>query len=271
MEDKFKEIEKAFERLKKKYWLHEISQQEFRDNLKKMKVKDKNEVLWMIGSRSGRWYYFDGHKWIQSEPPYNEGEKKKCPYCGFENYPDTDVCVRCGESLKKEMPAEKKEEVFEEEVEEEVQEKEKKEEKKCPYCGHILEKITDKCPYCDKILVEKDQKKKISEGKEEDYVVLNSINPKSLFLFLGAIGILSGIIIGAFAGTTEYFSNISEFIPLFLQEFQGKLLGGIIYAAVGGIAGFLLLGILGFFIALFGNILFYFIGGIKLKFTKLNK
>ena len=53
----------------------------------------------MIGSRTGKWYYFDGTDWIQSDPPSIQEGKAICIYCGFENTLKSVLCARCGQNL----------------------------------------------------------------------------------------------------------------------------------------------------------------------------
>jgi hypothetical protein len=54
-------------------------------------------------------------------------------------------------------------------------------------------------------------------------------------------------------------------LPSFLSELQGSLMGGIFYGLFGGIFGFFTIGLVGFLIALFFNVIFSFIGGIRLN------
>ncbi len=75
MDIQFKGIEQAFNDLKKKFQAGEISRQEFVEEMKKLRLKDGQGRFWMIGAQSGKWYYFEGKDWIQSEPP-SQAEKK---------------------------------------------------------------------------------------------------------------------------------------------------------------------------------------------------
>jgi hypothetical protein len=93
----------------------------------------------------------------------------------------------------------------------------------------------------------------------------------SFFLFLGAVGLLLGIFIGAFVGATNYFSGIVKLLPPFIKENKGNLLGGIIYAGLGGVLGFIVFGLLGFCNALFINVVSSFVGGIKVDIERLRE
>lgn len=244
MEKQFKEVEKTFDELKRKFRQREISRGDFIEESKKLKLKDEKGRFWMIGSKSGKWYYFDEKNWIQSEPPSVQEGKAICIYCGFENKLESVFCARCGGNLVER-------------------------EDSCPKCGHKLDEPGQDCPLCSKEFVERTEEGKESfEEKRDTSLVIYSISPLSFLLFWGAIGLVLGIIGGAFTGATDYFSEISKAVPFFLQDFQGKLLGGIVYATLGGVLGFIVFGAFGFCIAHLINILLTFIGGIKIHIEK---
>ncbi|NOR21469.1 MAG: hypothetical protein GQ476_02045, partial [Candidatus Aminicenantes bacterium] len=89
--------------------------------------------------------------------------------------------------------------------------------------------------------------------------------------FLGAAGLLLGIFIGAFIGATNYFYGIVKPLPIFIQENKGNLLGGIIYAGLGGVLGFIVFGFLGYCNALIVNVISSFVGGIKVDIERLRE
>jgi hypothetical protein len=217
MEKRIKEVEKAFVKLKGKFRRGKISRQKFVDGLKKLRFMDNEGRFWMIGARSGKWYFFEGKDWVESDPTSIMEAKAACRYCGFSN---------------RKLPAPRKE---------------KGEEKR--------------------------KEKYISsfEDKERANFVLRRLSPFSFFLFLGAVGLLLGIFIGAFIGATNYFSGIVKLLPSFIQENKGNLLGGIIYAGLGGVLGFMVFGLLGFFNALFVNVVSSFVGGIKVDIERLRE
>ncbi len=313
MNDQFKEIEETFNELKKKFREKEISRGEFIDELKKLKLKDEKGRFWMIGSRTGKWYCFDGTDWVQSDPPSIQEGKAICIYCGFENTLKSVLCVRCGQNFTEKA-------YF------------------CKKCGYELDEPNQDCPNCSKVIkdmvgeekdvgeeyftkeedlvieakednekeligkeddlageTEKDKEKGLirkegeglagDEKKEEDeYIdketeeafkgestanfVFHSLSPLSFLLFWGIIGLLAGIIVGAFTGATDYFYEIGRVMPAFLQGFQGKLLGGIIYAIIGGVVGFIVLGVFGFCLTYLINFALSIIGGIKIRIEK---
>jgi hypothetical protein len=234
MEKRIKEVEKTFVKLKGKFRRGKISRQKFVDSLKKLRLKDDEGRFWMIGARSGKWYFFNGKDWIESDPTSITDKKAICHYCGYANELEAETCAHCGGDFRKKgkSPAPRKE----------------KEEVKLG--------AGDKQTF---------------EDKERANFVLRRLSPFSFFLFLGAVGLLLGIFIGAFIGATNYFSRIVKYLPYFIQENKGNLLGGIIYAGFGGVLGFIIFGFLGFCNALFINVVSSFVGGIKVDIERLRE
>jgi len=243
MESQFKDLEEAFHQLKNQFERRKISRSEFVAEMKKLRFKDEDGRFWMIGAQSGRWYYFDGKDWIQSEPPSLQEGKAICIYCGFENKLENEVCTRCGGSLLEK-------EYF------------------CPKCGSKLEEPFQQCPQCSQEKEERTSRESLSlEEEKASNFIFRSLSPFSFLLFTGTAGFLIGIIFGAFAGTTDYFS-MGTGLPSFFQDIQGKLVGGLIFAGLGGVFGFLFFGLMGFLEAIFINVLSSFVGGIKITLSK---
>ena len=70
-----KEIEAAFNELRGRYQGGSIDKARYNEALEKMKFKDDHGRYWTIGARTGKWYYYDGIRWTESEPPQTlEGE-----------------------------------------------------------------------------------------------------------------------------------------------------------------------------------------------------
>jgi len=95
--------------------------------------------------------------------------------------------------------------------------------------------------------------------------LVKSVSASSFAFFGGALGIIIGIILGAFIGATDLLAGQAAKLPRFLADMQGTLIGAIVYAAAGGIIGFLALGLLAWLKAHFLNLLLSFIGGIKVR------
>jgi hypothetical protein len=65
----FNDTERRFRELKKDLDAGEIDEREFEVELRKLQVVDDQGRYWMIGAQSGLWYFYDGEKWVQGEPP----------------------------------------------------------------------------------------------------------------------------------------------------------------------------------------------------------
>jgi len=65
----FSQVEAEFERLKAQFEAGAFTEAEFKARLEDLMIQDEQGRWWMIGSETGQWYYHDGQKWVQSEPP----------------------------------------------------------------------------------------------------------------------------------------------------------------------------------------------------------
>jgi len=65
----FGDAEKRFRQLKAQLDAGEIDAGEFEVQLRQLQVVDEQGRYWMIGAQSGLWYFYDGAKWVASEPP----------------------------------------------------------------------------------------------------------------------------------------------------------------------------------------------------------
>ncbi len=65
----FADAERGFRELKRKLDAGEIDERKFEAELRHLQVLDREGRYWMIGAQSGLWYYYDGERWIQGEPP----------------------------------------------------------------------------------------------------------------------------------------------------------------------------------------------------------
>ena len=246
MNKPFEEVEKGFNLLKEEFKSKKISEREYKDRLKKLRIKDENGRSWTIGAQSGQWYYFDGQKWVESSPPSVQKGKAICIYCGYENDVENETCVKCGGRFDEEG-------IF------------------CPKCDTRLDDETQECPYCvQKEKISMRMEEKVFNPYEKKYgnlQILRSISLSSFSIFWGALGLILGIISGTLIGVAEpYLENI-QFLPEFLKALHGKLLGGVVFGFLGGVVGFALLAVVGFVLAVIINILLTFTGGIKYRAT----
>jgi len=283
MDKSFAQVNEAFEALKTKFQAGEISRQEFIDEMKKLRIRDDEGRFWMIGAQTGKWYYFDGKDWVQSEPPSQKDKAAICIYCGFENKLEAIACARCGGTIGEEPT-------------------------KCPDCGSPLRKPFMTCPKCGTVPGSEipDTSRVIpvtpagpvsripakgaaepagSAGAEAQIVetpakadipaaaapapsggmAIKSVQPASLFFFWGVFGLLAGIVAGAFIGATGALKPQLGFLPGSLLQLQGTLFGALIDAVAGGILGFLALGSLAFAFGFLANLILAVTGGIQIR------
>ncbi|MBM3149412.1 MAG: DUF4190 domain-containing protein [Chloroflexi bacterium] len=65
----FSKIEAEFQKLKAQFKAGAITEAEFKAQLEKLMIQDEQGRWWMIGYETGQWYYHDGEKWVQGQPP----------------------------------------------------------------------------------------------------------------------------------------------------------------------------------------------------------
>lgn len=248
MDNRFREIEQEFQQLKRKYRQNKISEREFKDSLKALRLKDGKGRYWTLGARTGKWYYYDKNRWIESHPPTLQSKRAVCITCGAENDLEVETCGVCGEGVGVEEAA------------------------VCPDCGALLN-LSGECPSCEEESIPRKKDKGVNEEvplpKENPSVyVLRSFQGLSVFFFFGTVGLFAGIVVGAFIGASVFFPEAASVMPLFLQELQGKLLGGILFGLLGGVAGFVAISVAGLALAAFSNMILLFVGGIRVKLEK---
>jgi hypothetical protein len=289
MDKSFSQVNEAFEALKMKFQAGELSRQAFIDEMKKLRIRDDEGRFWMIGAQTGKWYYFDGKDWIQSEPPSQKDSAAICVFCGFENRLDADACARCGGTIGEEPS-------------------------KCPDCGSPLRKPFMTCPKCgtapggvtreespSPTSIETAIPDRATRGTARAEIersvaptpeppartaaqpaiapasapgpaagpsgelVIRSVEPASLFFFWGAFGLLAGILAGAFIGATGVLKPQLGFLPESLLQLQGTLFGALIDAVAGAALGFLALGSIAFVFGFLANLILALTGGIHLR------
>ena len=65
----FVQVESKYKELKGEYDAGAITEAEFKAQLEELMIEDEEGQWWIIGYETGQWYYHDGEKWVQSEPP----------------------------------------------------------------------------------------------------------------------------------------------------------------------------------------------------------
>ena len=63
------QMERRFFELKGKLDVGAITETDFKAEIEKLKFEDHQGRWWMIGAQSGKWYTFDGARWLPGKPP----------------------------------------------------------------------------------------------------------------------------------------------------------------------------------------------------------
>lgn len=254
LDRRFRAVEASFYQLSKQFKRGEISRDQYAEALKKLRLVDGEGRCWMIGAQTGRWYYYDGQQWIQSEPPEDGREFVLCPSCYHQNEPGARNCEACGTVLIKTSTK-----II------------------CVECGNMIDQNLRTCPFCGAGLYGQPEgavpEKKPGTARLEEKtaeggtVYLRSVDQFSFLLFFGGLGIFLGVLFGLVLGSTEFFPGLVALLPVFLKEMQGKLMGGLVFSLMGGIFGFALAAAWGFLLALLVNLAIYFFGepGFRLE------
>lgn len=138
----------------------------------------------------------------------------------------------------------------------------------CKICESRIPPYAIYCTFCGANQKEVDKKsivKPLKKGMESELLV-KYIKLTSLLFFLGGLGLIAGVILGACFGIfSSFMSGLAEQLPMMLRETRGGVAGGLIFAAIGGIGGFILSAILALALSGIYNLISHIFGGIRLK------
>ncbi len=262
-EKKFKEVEEKYRELKLKLETKEITPDNFNVQLKKMMVVDENGSYWMIGGKTGKWYTYDGVKWVEKNP---FGEVLEIN----ENYIDDPSSTRMAEiNISKTVMKDSKNIEFE--IDDKVKKtdfsetiKEDENHKICRFCKSKLPQHAVYCSFCGANL-NYAYKKNSKVGLKSGEIVIDKFNLLSLILFFGGVGLIAGVLFGAVFGLFKIFGDLIYQFPQILIDVRGTIQGGLMFAVLGGIVGFLLFAIIGVINGVFYNLISFFFNGVKIK------
>jgi len=135
------------------------------------------------------------------------------------------------------------------------------------FCVSCQSKIPQIAVYCS--LCGANQKELIA-GKaarvEERELVIKSIRFMSFLFFFGGLGLIAGVIFGAAFGILKtLLPALHDQLPIMLQESRGGVAGGLIFAAIGGIGGFVTAAFGSMFISGIYNLVSFVFGGIRFR------
>jgi hypothetical protein len=138
----------------------------------------------------------------------------------------------------------------------------------CKICKSKISQYSIYCPVCGA-----NQKDAAAPSRKADRTVvkenellLASVKIASVVFFLGGLGLIIGVLWGAAFGVFK--THLPEFQPLLpdmLADTRGGIAGGLIFAAVGGIAGFTISAFTAAVLSIIYNIIAFIFGGIRFK------
>lgn len=115
------------------------------------------------------------------------------------------------------------------------------------------------------IKVQQQAEQQIKTMASASMITIKQIQLLPAMIFFGGLGSISGVIFGAMFGIFNILEPISTVFPMMLVEMRGKVFGGLLFAAIGGLAGFILLALFGAFLAVFYNTVSSVFCGIRFK------
>lgn len=240
-EIRFKDIEEKYKTLKEQSVKGEIDADEMKKELKKLMVLDEQGNYWMIGGKTGKWYCYNGTDWKEKNPYEKE---------------DAPTETKLFSSTEEDTIEEKKEFKPETEVTDSIE---------CKICKSKIPPFSVYCTFCGANQKETTSKKELTLQKKDGELLIKSINKISFLFFLGGLGLILGVIFGAIFGIYPILGNLIYQFPVMLQETRGGFAGGLIFAAMGGIGGFIAFSIISIIICLIYDFLSYIFGGIRFK------
>lgn len=66
--DKYRLAEDQYFKLRGQFDTGRLTQDQFDEKLRELMLQDDHGRYWMLGADSGKWYLYDGAKWVQGEP-----------------------------------------------------------------------------------------------------------------------------------------------------------------------------------------------------------
>jgi hypothetical protein len=236
---KFREIEDLYKDLKERQAAGEISAEDMKSELKKMMIHDETGRYWMIGSKTGGWYVYDGSSWNAADPYGHE----ETPLVLQPELARTEkITLPAKES---QQPAGEESEVF------------------CKFCLSRMGEHDAYCKFCgaSQKVAARTHERRLPDGE----MLVKSVRIISLIFFFGGLGLVAGVIFGATFGIFKIFGDWIFQFPLMLQEMQGKIQGGLFFGAMGGIAGFIGFALLAALCGLLYNALAFVFGGLRFR------
>jgi len=94
----FEELERRYYVLKGKQAAGRLSDEQFQDEVGKLRLRDEQGRFWTLGGEAGTWYVAQGGQWVRAEPPHM-ASGRACPNCGARTKEGLAFCTSCGQRL----------------------------------------------------------------------------------------------------------------------------------------------------------------------------
>ncbi|MBN2345627.1 MAG: hypothetical protein JXO51_04490 [Candidatus Aminicenantes bacterium] len=236
----FREVERLYKDLRERQAAGEISAEDMKAELKKMMIRDEENRYWMLGGKTGGWYVYDGTSWNADDPYHHEAtplvlrpetemaekeESRPAPEGGGEGVAPSETLCRFCHSRMNEH------DVY------------------CRFCG-ASQKAAAPAP---------------ARRAVADELQVKAVRLLAFARFFGGLGLVLGVVFGATFGIFNILGDLIYQFPVMVQEMRGKFQGGLFFGAVGGIAGFAAMALLGVLLGLFYNALAFVFGGLRFR------
>src|SRR3990172_8095831 len=76
----FQDLQSRYDEVREQFDAGELSEEEFKEELEGLQLKDEQGHYWTIGAQSGKWYFYDGRRWVEETPlPMTKHEGRGMP------------------------------------------------------------------------------------------------------------------------------------------------------------------------------------------------
>jgi len=76
----YQELQRRYNELREQFDADKISEEQFKEELEGLQLKDEQGRYWTIGAQSGKWYRYDGRRWLQETPlPMTKHQGRNIP------------------------------------------------------------------------------------------------------------------------------------------------------------------------------------------------
>ncbi|MCK4835348.1 MAG: hypothetical protein KAT17_01855 [Candidatus Aminicenantes bacterium] len=237
--DKFKEAEAKYLELKSQLDKGEIDATVMKKKLKEIMLTDDSGNYWMIGGKSGKWYNYRDSEWKEDNP-----------------YPEEALQTQQLSEGDTVMVDRKEKQILIDDSTEFVI---------CKVCKSKISPHSVYCHICGANQKEPKKTETVTSLKAKSEILIKSIKLVPMIFFFGGLGLILGVLLGATFGIFDIFGDFIFQFPIMLQETRGKIQGGLIFAAMGGISGFILLAFFSVIVTGIYNFISFFFGGIRFK------